>query len=681
VSRYAICSVVLALCLGAPALAQTDDQLRKDINQAREKVYPALVNISVVARQYAGGRAHRGAGAGSGVIVSPQGHVLTNFHVAGHTVRLTCGLPNGDRLEADVIAHDPLTDLSVLKLRLDGRTDPLPVAKLGRSGDLKVGDYVLAMGNPLSLSSSLTLGVVSNTGRVFTNFQGTDMEQQDLGQGEVTGLFTRWIQHDALILPGNSGGPLVSLAGEVIGINELGGNGVGFAIPSDLAAKVLQQVLEEGAVTRGWLGMSVFPVDKLGRNTGALVASVVGGSPADTAGLVAGDYVLALNGKPVSVRFMEQVPTFYQQIAELRPGKTAEILIERDGKNKTLKAPIKLMEAFLGEESEFKAFGLTAREITGPMALVRRFPDTKGVLLTGLRPGKPFELIRPRLQRGDVIRTFDGKAVENMEGFAKLLEAAAKEKSKDDEILVAYRRGSEDLLTLVKPPQPDPKKSGGELRKAWLGVKAQVLIGKLGKALGLDKTVKGFRVTQVYEGTEAHKGGIKVGDIIVSVDGDSLEASRPRDSQELRLAIEDLVIGETTDMEVLRDGAKKALKVKLQESPSSVQDAKVGKNETFEFAVRELTFMDRVRNRWSPTAEGVLVVDCTSGGWANMAGLRGGDLVIKIGDDFVKSAKHFEDLMAKVAKARPRIVKLFVRRKHRTNFVLIQPDWPTGSSD
>jgi serine protease Do len=271
-----IVAVMLAVGCSSTAAAQiaAGDLLRRDIDFARSKVYPTLVNISVVVQSYSGGRVRRFPAAGSGVIVSAAGHVLTNFHVAGHTTRITCTLPSGERIDADTVAHDPLTDLSVLKLRLAQRsnpTEPLPVSTLGNSDALEVGQYVLAMGNPLTLSSSLTLGVVSNTKRVFTDFTGTEMTELDLGAGEKTGIFTRWIQHDALILPGNSGGPLVNLRGEVVGINELGGVGVGFAIPSNLAAKVLNQVLTFGEVRRGWLGVTVLPVEKLGRQRGALV--------------------------------------------------------------------------------------------------------------------------------------------------------------------------------------------------------------------------------------------------------------------------------------------------------------------------------------------------------------------------------------------------------------------------
>ena len=216
---------------------------------AKKKVYPCLVNIAVVAKRFVQGRESRGLGAGSGVIVSPAGYVVTNFHVAGDASRITCKLPTGEAIDADIVTPDPLTDLCVVKLRLDQRKDPskpIPFATIGDSQALRVGDHVMAMGNPGGLNSTVTLGIVSNTARVFTNFSGSAIRNFEFGDGQVTGIFNQWIQHDALILPGNSGGPLVNMKGEIIGINTRGGSGTGFAIPATTVRKVLNQALTFG---------------------------------------------------------------------------------------------------------------------------------------------------------------------------------------------------------------------------------------------------------------------------------------------------------------------------------------------------------------------------------------------------------------------------------------------------
>src|SRR4029079_2056632 len=217
--RFALVPLLLVVAVAAAAASPPETLAR-----VGDQVYPALVNIIVVYQRFSEGRAERYPGAGSGVIVTPQGHVLTNFHVAGNTTRIDCTLTDGRVVSATVVAHDPLTDISVLELAgKNGETSPH--ADFGDSDALRVGDTVFAMGNPLALSSSMTEGIVSNPARVFTDFTGNEIEQLDVAEGEPSGLFTRWIQHDALILPGNSGGPLVDVDGHVVGINELGGEG------------------------------------------------------------------------------------------------------------------------------------------------------------------------------------------------------------------------------------------------------------------------------------------------------------------------------------------------------------------------------------------------------------------------------------------------------------------------
>ncbi|MFH1998304.1 MAG: trypsin-like peptidase domain-containing protein, partial [Planctomycetota bacterium] len=448
------------------AMPSSDDALREDMEFAKSKVYPALVNIQVVMQSFSGGRARKFPGAGSGVIVSPAGHVLTNFHVAGETTRITCTLPNRETIEADVIAHDPLTDLSVLKLKMDQRTDStqsLPFATLGDSDPLQVGDYVLAMGNPMTLSSSMTLGIVSNTRRVFTSFTGAEMDEMELDEGQVTGLFTRWIQHDALILPGNSGGPLVNLRGEVVGINELGGNGVGFAIPSNLAAHVLNQALTFKEVRRGWFGVTCMPVDKMGLGSGALVSFAIHDGPADKAGIRAGDVLMSLDGEPVQVRIFEDLPVLYKRMADYEAGKKVAVVFTRDNEKHTTAVEVAAMEKYLDEEEELRAWGISVRGITSQMALTRKYPDTKGVLVTGVRPGLPAGEAKPRLETDDVILSVNGKPVVNRAQFM----ASAEELEKFEEVMISLRRGEESIITVLQLKEKNEPFSGGELSKAW----------------------------------------------------------------------------------------------------------------------------------------------------------------------------------------------------------------------
>lgn len=670
--------VLWSVLIISPAWGQSaSDALRRDIDFARSKVYPALVNISVVAQQYSGGRTRRAPGAGSGVIVSAGGHILTNFHVAGHTTRITCTLPNGERIGADVVAHDALTDLSVLKLRLEERTtstEPLPFATLGNSDALSVGDYVLAMGNPLTLSSSLTLGVVSNTKRVFTDFTGTEISNQDLPEGERTGVFTRWIQHDALILPGNSGGPLVNLRGEVVGINELGGSGVGFAIPSNLTAKVLNQVMTFGEVRRGWIGVSVLPVEKLGEDRGALISSVVSGSPADKAGLMAGDRIVGMGDQPVNVRFFEEVPVFYQSIAEMVPNKPVRFRYVRDGEEHRTDVHVVRMERFVGDQHEIRELGLTVREITGPMALVRRMPTQDGVLVTGIRPGYPFEEARPRVRGGDIIVSFGGAPTPDIDSFFKAYESAKAKDDEEVEVALEFLRRDESLFTSVKLGEEEQSPRGGELPNAWLGAKTQVMTPAVAKAIGLEGR-RGFRVTEVYPWTQAKAAGLQIGDVIVAVDDEELDSYRQQDTQDLRRAIEDFSIGEHIEFDIIRGGKEMALTIEMEETPAPSVKAKKEVQKDFEFAVREITFMDRVRYKFDKDQKGLLVIDSVSGGWANIAGLRVQDLIMRINDEEVGSIEDFKRVTEKLLEHRPSVVTIFVQRGHRTHFVFMEPVW------
>ncbi|MDF1699639.1 MAG: PDZ domain-containing protein [Planctomycetota bacterium] len=675
--RFLAAGLLGLLALGLPGVARAEEggeKLRQAVAYAKQKVYPCLVNIGVVAKQFRQGRETRGLGAGSGVIVSPAGHVVTNFHVAGEASRITCKLPSGESIDADIVCRDPLTDLCVLKLRMDQRRDPnqpIPFATVGDSTSVRVGEHVMAMGNPGGLTSTVTLGIVSNTARVFTNFTGSAIQTFDFGGGQLTGIFNQWIQHDALILPGNSGGPLVSLKGEVIGINTRGGSGTGFAVPASTVKKVLAQALTWGEVRRGWLGMSIVPVNHLDRDKGALVSSVFPGGPADKAGIKPGDIVTRIDNGEIAVVGFEGVPLFLSRVADLRAGKSVAIEYERKGDLNGTEVVVAPMEKYVGDEKAFRTWGVSAQDITKPMAFARRYPDTDGVLLSTMRPGSAPDKAKPALQSGDVVLAIGGKPVTNLEDFGKLMQVNSKSKA----LPVRFRRGKMDMVTVLdmsKPPRP-PRNT--ELAKAWMGISTQVLTTKVATALGMEG-VKGFRVTRIMPGTEAEKSDLAVGDVITSLNGKALDAYRLQDGQILTRMVEDLDIGGDAKLEIMRGGKTLEISVTLEETPNTSADARTAEDPVLEFKVRELTFIDRVNRDLDKDYRGIMVAAVTPGSWAQVANLRAGDILLEINDQPVDSIRSFKKLVREMGKAKPKTVKIFVRRGRSTAFVFMRPEWP-----
>ena len=278
--------------------------VRSQVDYAIAKVKPALVRIRVVSTDYSEGREVKMQAVGSGAIITKDGYLITNHHVAGHATRMFCTLWNREEVEADLVGTDPLTDISVLKLRLDKATKFEP-ASFGDSSILRVGDYVLAMGSPMALSQSVTLGIISNTEMTMPRFWGSNRRLRL--DGEDVGALVRWIGHDAAIYGGNSGGPLVNLRGEIVGINEIS-YGLAGAIPGNLARSVAEQIIAKRKVQRSWLGIDVQPLFKHGKDEhGVLISGVLENSPADKAGFKPGDLLLRVDNRATDVRFEEQM--------------------------------------------------------------------------------------------------------------------------------------------------------------------------------------------------------------------------------------------------------------------------------------------------------------------------------------------------------------------------------------
>jgi serine protease Do len=659
---------------GPPARAGGEG-VRAEVDGAIAKVYPALVRIHVIILEYGGGREQKFEASGSGAIISPEGHVVTNHHVAGRATLITCTLSTREEISATLVGTDALADISVLKLNLSERKDPaapIPVASFGDSDALRVGERVLAMGCPLALSQSVTMGIVSNADMILPERFTGGMELD----GENVGSLVKWIGHDAQIFPGNSGGPLVNLRGEIVGINEIG-VGLAGAIPSNLARRVVADLMKDGEEHRSWTGIELQPLLRgSGGERGVLVSGVVAGSPAEKAGVRAGDVLLAWDGRPVSARFDEEIPPVNRRMLETQVGRTVGLAVLRDGKEASLSLTTVERGRARGREQELRPWGISASDITPLMAVDLRRAPHSGALVSGIREGGPASEAKPPMRANDVITEVAGRKIETLDDLATVTAGIVKGKDQPVPTLVAFERRRERVLTVVKLG-PEPEDRSTEARKAWFPAGVQVLTGPLADALGL-KGRTGVRLTQVYPGTEVEAAGLQVGDVLVAMDGDPIPASQPEDVQVLPNMIRQRKIGSKVEFTVLRDGAERKVEVVLPARPPEGRELESWRDEVFDFSVRAVSFKDRVDNSWLPEQAGAVVSSVEPGGWAAFAGLDGGDLVLSVDGKPVGDVKSMKASMQDVEKRRPAHVAFQVRRGVHTTFVEVQPAWPAG---
>jgi len=659
----------------AAALRQ---ELRRMIGSARDRVFPALVNISVVTAEYWEGKEHKGRSTGSGTIISRDGYVLTNQHVTTGGRKFRCTLADKQEIDAELIGEDPLTDLAVIKLAVSQLADPkapLPVASFGKSDEVQVGDQVMAMGSPFALARSVTLGIVSNPSRVLAgSLESDDLEEMELESGQRTGLFTRWIQHDALINPGNSGGPLVNLQGQIIGINELGGNSIGFAIPSALAQQVALALIANKEVTRSMLGLGFKPIAKTGLKQGVLVNSVTRGGPADAGGIQAGDVILKINGEPITVRFIEEVPPLMHRIADLPIGSAVAITYERGKEHHDTTLTTRKMLKDRGKEAAFRSWGLTAEEITEYMSRVRKLDNTEGVLVSGVRDGGPAAIAEPALAEDDIIRSIDQEPVRDLKGFAAIYGRIMAQSPPPEFLLIGFDRVGKNQLTVIKPRPDKPDDPPREIAKAWIGVDTQVVLARLAKKLS-QPDLRGFRITRVYPGTKAAGSDLKVGDVIVALNGSKLALRGMQDAGLLNRLVRKLDVEGVATLTLLRGQQREEVRVPLERTRIGLDEARSDRNRDFEMTVREITFFDRDENRWGEEVKGVIVSGVERAGWAGLGGIRDGDLLQRIDDQSVDSLTRYREIMERIGREQPRRVVMVVLRGVRTQFQFIEPDW------
>lgn len=651
--------------------------VRDAIAAARDRVFPSLVNIEVVSVEYAGGKEQKNRSTGSGTIFTPQGHVLTNAHVTDRGKRFWCTLADKQRVPATLVGEDPWTDLAVLQLDLS-RLEPgtkVQVASIGDSDTLSVGDYVLAMGSPFSLSRTVTLGIVSNTERVFASAGDGQVDEMLLNWEQRTGLFTNWIQHDALINPGNSGGPLVNLRGEVIGVNTRGGSGLAFATPSNMARQVAESLLANGDVPRSSIGASFRHIQNTGISEGVLVDSVDADGPAWAAGLRAGDVVRELGGERVNVRFVEEIPPLLKRIADRPIGSALPIVFDREGSpGQRVVVTTERLRRDRGDEEALRLWGLTIQQITDRRAKQMRLSSTRGALVSSVRGGGPSATAEPALNWGDVIVRIDDAPIESIADAVRKYEQVDAMKDKPEFLLIEFVRDNKNFLTLIKPrpeERPDPP---AELPKAWIGVATQPVLRTMAEKLG-HADQRGFRVMRVYSGTEAARAGLRVGDVVLSLNGERFDPRGMQDAGAFNRSVRRLSIDDNATLSVLRDGAVIEVPITLERTRLTPEEAPRARNADFELSVRDITFFDREDFRWDDLVTGVMVESAEPAGWAGLAGVRGRDLIQKIGPHTVTDVASFKRAMEQIARDQPGRVVFVVFRGSRTFFRFAEPDW------
>lgn len=413
-----------------------------------EKLTPSVVNISSFSQsetENGEGNTPLSESLGSGFIIDGNGYIITNNHVVDKAESISVTLSDNTKTEARVIGKDPKTDLALIKIETK---HPLNAVKFGDSDKIRVGDWVLAIGNPFGLGSSVTAGIVSAKSR--------DIE---------SGPYDSFIQTDASINQGNSGGPMFNLQGEVIGISSAifsttgASQGVGFAIPANLAGWVISQLKEHGEVKRGWIGIKIQPntpeiADSLGisANQGVVVSGVTEQGPAQKAGLQAGDIVLSFNRQPI-----DNTKNLSRLIAETKIGTPAPIEIWRSGQKQTLTVPIELMpeETPLSAAKEtasdaaetpdngesLNIIGFTVKEISPELAeRYKLAPSTSGVVITDILPNS--DASRKGIKIGDIIVKIDKRNIIGESAFHEYVNDARRENNRP--VLLAIQ-GQETL--------------------------------------------------------------------------------------------------------------------------------------------------------------------------------------------------------------------------------------------
>jgi serine protease Do len=437
-------AVFSGLAIGQPVKEQISGleklDFREVIAKAKDKVFPAVVFIKCLRQTTEGGTKATQEVSGSGVLISDKGELLTNWHVVDKAVEVRCLLTDGQAYDARVVGTDKDTDVALLQLKLPADAKPLPFATLGESGKLTEGDFVMAMGAPWGLSRSVSIGIISCSKRYLPS----DSE------------YSLWLQTDASISPGNSGGPLVNTDGQVIGLNARGmiaGGDMGFAIPADTVRHLLPQVRQQGKVQWSWTGLQLQPLRDFNRNNyfegteGVMVADTDPESPARRAGIRARDRLLRVNGKAANGLTEEDLPALRRELGMLPKDKPAKLELRRDGQTIALEVVPREKGKVQGEELDCPRWDFAVKTINQFDNPDLFFHREKGVFIYGIK--SPGNAMASGLQTQDIVLRIDGKEVATLDDVKNIHKSALDNISDKHRMVLTVLRNGRQMQMVV----------------------------------------------------------------------------------------------------------------------------------------------------------------------------------------------------------------------------------------
>lgn len=667
---------LLSVVVSSP-VAQTVERSSdaRRISSARDAVLPVVVSILTVRQDYQQGEPVLSVSSGSGTVITAQGHIATNAHVTQNGKSFRVVFYDGRELPAKLIGTDTASDLAVLQAIPPGN-ETFPFAKFAENlDDLTPGDTVLAMGAPWGLSNSMSAGVVNNPRRLLVSLFDDEADYEDrLGVDEPTGRYYAWIQHDAAIAPGNSGGPLVDLNGRIVGVNTRGmivGGDLAFAIPGPDAGSVVQRLIANGEIKRVALGFRLRSLKGTRYTEGVLINAVERRSQADKAGLLAGDRIVSLNGDSGTALQPVDVPALQRRIAELPIGSEVVLKVERNDKTLNVKLKANAQPKARGEDLASSPFGISVTELTQPMGRRRQLDDNSGLLITGIRPGGAAAIARPKLQAGDIIRKIDNQPVDEISDLSRIVIAPNAEKH----YLFEIERDDEKVISLLLPESNDKVRVPlPELPKSWSGVEVQAISSSLAKDMKIGSP--GYRITRLYPDSPLAKAGAKIGDLLTSLDGQKLKPANDVATEPFHQAVRDVVPESSVVFEAIRDAKPMTFKLSFLPSPISSAGLKTLNLSKLRVEIRELGFYDRVNEHLSVSQTGVILDGVESGGPAGLAHLKRSDIIVKLGKTTINNVEDLRKALdAELAAKSNALIPIIVIRGSENRVLYLDPYW------